>query len=76
MADPSSVRELAIVVPAYNEAERIGPSLEKILAFLPGRFESSVVLVVADGSTDGTAVVVYSGFGDRVRVLGPPRRSG
>jgi dolichyl-phosphate beta-glucosyltransferase len=76
MADPSSVRELAIVVPAYNEAERIGPSLEKILAFLPGRFESTEVLLVDDGSTDGTAELVESRFGDRVRVLRQPRRSG
>jgi dolichyl-phosphate beta-glucosyltransferase len=72
----SAVRELAIVVPAYNEAQRIEPTLEKILAFLPGRFESSEVLLVDDGSTDGTADLVESRFAGRVRVIRNPMRRG
>ena len=54
---------LAIVLPAYNEAERIGPSLDELFAFLgsPARAElpgSIDVLVVDDGSTDATTAVV------------------
>ena len=71
-----TVREIAIVVPAFNEAARIGPSLEKILAFLPGSFESSEVILVDDGSTDGTGDLVASRFAGRVRVLRQARRSG
>ena len=70
------VRDLAVVVPAYNEAERIGPSLEKILAFLPTQFASSEVLLVDDGSTDGTADLVEKRFGGQVKVVRRPRRSG
>jgi dolichyl-phosphate beta-glucosyltransferase len=47
--------QLSIVVPAYNEAARIGPTLDRLLAFarsLPGGAE---ILVVDDGSSDGTA---------------------
>ena len=70
------VRDIAIVVPAYNEAQRIGPSLTKILAFLPAQFASSEVILVDDGSSDGTADLVAQEFGDRVRVLRQPMRRG
>lgn len=76
MAASAHVRDITIVVPAYNEARRIGPSLEKILTFLPAQFASSEVLLVDDGSTDGTADLVEARFGDRVRVLRQPRRRG
>jgi len=71
-----TVREITIVVPAYNEAQRIEPSLEKILAFLPAHFEASEVLLVDDGSTDGTADLVERRFAGRVRVIRNPLRRG
>ncbi|HYR90781.1 MAG TPA: dolichyl-phosphate beta-glucosyltransferase [Terriglobia bacterium] len=49
---------VSIVVPAFNEAKRIGDSIRKIDAFVrqsPSFFE---VIVVDDGSVDGTAGVV------------------
>jgi dolichyl-phosphate beta-glucosyltransferase len=50
---------LSIVVPAYNEQKRLPSSLELILAYLGTREFSFVeVLVVDDGSKDGTADVV------------------
>ena len=49
---------LSIVVPAYNEAERLGPTLERVLAYLAADLPAGgEVLVVDDGSTDGTAAV-------------------
>lgn len=48
---------LSIVVPAYNEEARLAPSLEKIYGYLraqPYRYE---LIVVSDGSRDGTARV-------------------
>lgn len=49
--------QLTIVVPAYNEAARLGLSLAKTLEYLNQNFESSELIVVDDGSTDDTAGV-------------------
>src|SRR5262245_28286310 len=76
MAAPAPVRDITIVVPAFDEAQRIAPSIESILAFLPAHFASSEVILADDGSTDGTADLVEGRFGDRVRVLRLPRHAG
>jgi dolichyl-phosphate beta-glucosyltransferase len=73
------VRDLTILLPAYNEARRLPASLEKALAWAgrqAGRFERVDVLVVDDGSTDGTAELVERRFGGRVRVVRRARRGG
>ncbi len=49
---------LSIIIPAYDEAERIGASLRSIGAFLAERAEPSEIVVVDDGSRDSTAAVV------------------
>jgi dolichyl-phosphate beta-glucosyltransferase len=43
------------VVPAFNEEGRLGPSLTSILAWAAGAGRPVELLVVNDGSTDGTA---------------------
>lgn len=50
--------ELSVVIPAYNEAGRIGPTLDRIDAYLRSRGVEAEVLVVDDGSTDRTAELV------------------
>jgi dolichyl-phosphate beta-glucosyltransferase len=52
---PASV-SLAVVIPAYNEAARLGRSLTTVLEFL-NQCGPSEVIVVDDGSNDGTADV-------------------
>ena len=56
------VSSLGIVLPAYNEEARLGPALDELFGWLCSAAESlpgSVsVLVVDDGSTDGTAELV------------------
>lgn len=49
-----AVPELSIVIPAYNEAGRIGPSLDQLLAYLGGVPFTWEVIVVDDGSRDDT----------------------
>jgi dolichyl-phosphate beta-glucosyltransferase len=48
---------LSIVVPAYNEAARLGKSLPTILEYLNNNAPNSELIVVDDGSTDDTAAV-------------------
>ena len=45
---------LSIIIPAFNEAARIEPTLDKITDYLDEQSYKSEVLVVADGSTDQT----------------------
>ncbi len=49
--------DLSIVLPAYNEEERIGPSLAAILAYAGRSPLSFEIIVVDDGSTDRTATM-------------------
>lgn len=49
---------LSIIIPAYNEAQRIGPTLTQIAAYLPRLPGKAEVWVVDDASTDDTAAVV------------------
>lgn len=49
---------LSIIIPAYNEERRLPSSLEKILDFIDRCGYQAEVIVVDDGSEDGTADVV------------------
>ncbi len=55
---PSMKKKLSIIIPAYNEEDRIIHTLRKTLAYLNTQDYYSEILVVSDGSKDGTAAVV------------------
>jgi dolichyl-phosphate beta-glucosyltransferase len=69
---------LSLVIPAYNEASRIGPTLEKIIAYLARRGEACEIIVVDDGSGDGTAATARDAIRGwpRARVLSLPKNRG
>jgi dolichyl-phosphate beta-glucosyltransferase len=48
----------SIIIPAYNEAARIAPTLEKILAYAAQQAWQAEIIVVNDGSRDNTAEIV------------------
>ncbi len=50
--------ELSIIIPAYNEEERIEPTLRSVSRFLRGLGLRYEILVVDDGSSDGTETLV------------------
>ena len=53
----NSIR-LSIIIPAYNEEDRIVTTLDKTTAYLARRAYRSEILVVSDGSNDHTGQVV------------------
>ena len=48
----------SLVIPVFNEADRIGRTLREMLEYLHGASPESEVIVVNDGSTDATSEVV------------------
>ena len=51
-----------VVIPAFNEAGRIGQTLDATLEYLGRVSPESELIVVNDGSTDATADIVRAGF--------------
>ncbi|HEU4390794.1 MAG TPA: dolichyl-phosphate beta-glucosyltransferase [Blastocatellia bacterium] len=66
---------VSIVIPAYNEESRIGPTLDEVLRFLSAQPYASEVVIVDDGSTDRTPEIVageigrYAAAGCELRVF-------
>jgi len=58
--------QLSVVIPAYNEEARLGATLERAATWLAERRPDHEVIVVDDGSTDGTGTLVrgLSCFGE------------
>ena len=50
--------DLSILIPAYDEARRIGPTLERLMASLAPQAIAWEILVADDGSRDGTVAIV------------------
>ncbi len=70
--EPETNIHLSVTIPAYNEAERIGGSLQTVLSYLDSQPQKSEVIVVADGCHDGTATVCLraaQGHSTPLRVL-------
>lgn len=73
---------LSIIIPAYNEASRIGPTLDEVLRFLRAAPYRAEVIVVNDGSRDQTPEAVnqrmaaYRDAGQELRLLTNPSNSG
>ena len=68
----------SIVIPAYNEAARLGSTLERVLNYVGAQRWEADVIVVNDGSRDGTAELVreYSQRFSGVRLIENPGNRG
>lgn len=68
----------SIVIPAYNEGQRITATLDKVLSYIGQQGWNTEVIVVDDGSRDNTASIVR-GYAERhpaVRLLQNPGNRG
>ncbi|MFW6108748.1 MAG: glycosyltransferase family 2 protein [bacterium] len=79
VAEPARYSRLSILVPVYNERDLVGALLDRVRAAeLPGGLEREIV-VVDDGSTDGTRALLeaYAGeHADCVRLFLHERNQG
>lgn len=70
---------LTVVIPAYNESHRLPRTLDEIRGYLDVRFTQYEVVVVDDGSNDGTPELVQQRAAKdwpRLRLLRQPRNLG
>ena len=68
----------SFIIPAYNESERLTSSLPKVLDYVRQQGLQAEVIVVNDGSNDGTADVVrkFAATNPEVRLLENPGNRG
>lgn len=79
MATPDRVSGVSVVLPAYNEEPNVAAVVEQALDCLPRLADDYEVIVVDDGSRDGTAAAVEALVAEhhpRVRLLRHERNQG
>lgn len=74
----SSPIEVTVVVPAYNEERRLPPTLIDIIDYFDQKGMAYEVIVIDDGSRDGTAEVVrkFERVRQQVRLIQLPKNYG
>ena len=68
----------SIIIPAYNDAARLGSTLERVLSYVSGHGRDAEVIVVDDGSRDSTRELVsgYAQAHPQLRLLENGRNRG
>ena len=61
--------DISVVIPAYNEEKRIGPTLKKIIKYLKNNFVNFEIIVVDDCSIDNTANIIFKYKKNNVKYL-------
>lgn len=67
---------LSVVISAYNEEKRIGPTLDDTIAYCQKYIPDFEIIIVDDGSTDGTAAIVRSYEHMNVRLVKIEKNTG
>jgi glycosyltransferase involved in cell wall biosynthesis len=64
------------VIPAYNEIGRLPSTIDQVLRYVDDRISGVEVIVVDDGSKDGTAELIEHTYASRVRLIRNPGNRG
>ncbi|MFF4356437.1 dolichyl-phosphate beta-glucosyltransferase [Streptomyces sp. NPDC001604] len=76
---PAWAVDLTVVIPAFNEEQRLGPTLDAVTRYLrenEGHWGEWEVVVADDGSTDGTRDLVTGLKEPRVQLVTSPHHRG
>ncbi|MEN6305062.1 MAG: glycosyltransferase, partial [Armatimonadia bacterium] len=57
MSETNDSIHLSLIIPAYNEALRLPPTLTRVLEYLSAQPFTTELIIVDDGSSDGTGEV-------------------
>ena len=78
MAETTTPPAVSLILPAFNEEQRIGKSLEQIFRFCNAQAWPLEVIVVDDGSSDETVSFVRRRFGahSQLQIVQQPVRRG
>jgi glycosyltransferase involved in cell wall biosynthesis len=63
--------KVSVVIPTYDRAAKVQGAIESVLA---QTFTDLEVIVVDDGSSDGTGQILTNVFGDRIRYFAQPNQ--
>src|SRR3989338_2429905 len=61
-----SMPSVSVVIPTYNRAVRVKNAIDSVLSQTAADYE---IVVVDDGSTDGTADIIHSTYGSKVILI-------
>ncbi|MGY6024187.1 glycosyltransferase [Streptomyces spinosirectus] len=79
MTAPAPAVDLSVVIPAFDEEQRLGPTLDAVTGYLgesEGRWGEWEIVVADDGSTDGTRALVTDRRDPRIQLVTSPRNRG
>jgi glycosyltransferase involved in cell wall biosynthesis len=65
------IPKVSVVIPTYNRADKVQKAVESVLA---QSFTDLEVIVVDDGSSDGTGQALQQAFGNRIRYFFQPNQ--
>ena len=58
---------LSVIIPAYNEAQRLLPQVRSVLDYLRAHYPAFELILVDDGSQDGTAAALQTALANEPR---------
>jgi len=67
--------EISVVMPAYNPGDALRPTVDRLVSVMREAGVGFELIVVSDGSTDGS-MATLEGAGDEVRIVELPRNRG